>query len=58
MKRFVIMDTTSNTGAEYIDCNGENCVLEENAEQFESSQEASDAITRRGWDAWATVYEI
>lgn len=55
---YVIYDTTSNTGAEYIDANGNNCVLEENAEKFETSQEASDAITIRGWDEWATVYEL
>lgn len=55
---YVIYDTTSNTGAEYIDANGNNCVLEENAEKFETYWEASDAITRRGWDEWATVYEL
>lgn len=58
MGKFVIYDTTSNTGAEYIDPNGENCTLEENAEKFDTEKEAAEAINRRRWHPWAVVYEL
>ncbi len=52
---FVIADTTSNTDRIYIDCNGENCELEENAMIFETEKEAEEYIKTSEWSEWASV---
>ena len=42
MKQFIIVDNTSNTGRNYIDANGDNVALEENACKFNSVRDAED----------------
>lgn len=55
---YVIMDTTENTGRPFIDMNGDNCALLENAETFDTKRDALKAIESRKWGEWAKVVDI
>ena len=41
-KKFIIIDSTSNSGADYIGSDGFNCHLESNAIEFDSEKQAKE----------------
>lgn len=53
--KHIIIDTTTNSDRPYIDHNGENCELLENAEVFGSAEEALNTIRVNDWSGWACV---
>ena len=55
--KFFIKDNTANTRKVYICENGENTSLQENAEFFDTKEEAQDKIEKKDWSAWAYVSE-
>jgi hypothetical protein len=55
--KYVIVDTTENTGRMYMNAFGENCQLEENAMLFDTEEKANETIKVNGWENWATVIE-
>jgi len=52
---YLIVDTTANSESIYIDAQGENNTLEENAMVFGSKKEANQTIKRNNWGLWAEV---
>jgi hypothetical protein len=56
---YIIIDKTANTGAIYIDHEGENCNLEENAFILESFKDAVTWLDTKfkSWDKWAVIIE-
>jgi len=56
-KKYLIMDKTTNTGAEYIGEMGQNCRYADQAMIFESEQEADNYIEFMTWQNWAVVRE-
>ena len=55
MEKHIIVDTTQTVGKPYIDINGENTDLIENADVFESKLEAESYINYYSWNNWAIV---
>lgn len=54
---YLIIDITANTNRIYIDTNGDNCELEENAMVFATEKDANEKIKDYNWGGWATVME-
>ncbi len=50
--KYIILDKTANHERIYIDCNGENCELLENAEVFESMIDVDQKILENNWNNW------
>lgn len=55
MTKYIIIDTTANTGKEYINHMGENCELIENAYFFDTEAEAKKQARKYG--EWAKVIQ-
>ncbi len=55
---FVVMDNSENTGRCYIDDNGENCSLEENAKLFDTREDAQEYIDAVNGGEWAYIARI
>jgi hypothetical protein len=55
--KFIIVDKTANTGKYYIDKNGDNCSLIENAATYDTEKEAEETIKNNGWEKWATTLQ-
>lgn len=59
VEKYIICDNTSNTGANYIDSNGGNVNLEENAAIFNSKIDAEKFMkTLPNYREWAYITEI
>lgn len=54
---YLITDTTENTGKIYINSDGENVSLEENAMVFKMEKEAEQKIIDCNWGKWAATLE-
>lgn len=54
---YLIVDTTCNTGEIFIDTDGENSKLEENAMVFKTDFQANEFINKNGWSEWAKTHE-
>lgn len=63
MSKYIIIDNTSNTGKDYIDDNGHNCI-EEQAAKYNSRAEAervAQSLTKgqvERWEEWASIAEL
>jgi len=56
--KFIIMDSTNNTGKDYISADGSNSSLEENAITFETKEEAENfAKSLSGNGDWFYITE-
>jgi len=57
MSKYIIMDSTSNTGKYYIDENGDNCI-EENAEVFDNFVSAEQRTAQIDpCESWSVIME-
>jgi len=54
-KQFIIQDLTA-TDKKYIDENGENVNLVENAKVYDTEQEAQKVIEDNNWKSWAYLF--
>jgi len=52
---FLIADSTSNTGKEYISEDGSNTGDETSAKLFKTEEETKDYINSQDWSDWAYV---
>lgn len=53
--KHLILDATENSGKPFIAEDGSNCELIENAEVFETKEDADKKIIDNDWQNWAVV---